>query len=96
MSISKKDVEHIAGLARIQLSNEEKSKFENELSGILSFIETLNKADTDRVMPVTGGTTLINESREDVPNAIFDTARAALIEEAPESDRNYIKVKSVF
>ena len=97
MSISHKDVEHIAELARIELTAEEKKMFETELSGVLSFVETLNELDTNNVEPVTGGTLLQNVMRDDEQSDIYmEGASAKLVEAAPEKKDSFIKVKSVF
>ena len=97
MSITQQDVEHIAHLARIELIAEEKKMFETELSAILSFVETLNEIDTNDIEPVTGGTLLHNVMRDDEQKDIYMEGKAAqLIEVAPDTKNNFIKVKSVF
>ena len=97
MSITNKDVEHIANLARIELDAQEKKMFETELSGILSFVETLNELDTSNVEPVTGGTLLQNVMRDDEQSDIYmEGASARLVEAAREKKDGFIKVKSVF
>ena len=97
MSISSQDVEHIAHLARIELNAQEKKMFETELSGILSFVETLNELDTNNVEPVTGGTLLQNVMRDDEQIDMYmEGASVKLVEAALEKKNNFIKVKSVF
>lgn len=49
--LTKKEVEHVAKLARLGLSSDEKKKFEKELSDILDFVEKLNEVKTDKVEP---------------------------------------------
>lgn len=95
--ITRKDVEHIASLARIDLTDAEKSMFETELSAILAFVEKLNELNTDEVEPVNGGTLLENVMRTDEQeDAYMEKKSAQLIGAAPETERNLIKVKSVF
>lgn len=95
--ITQKDVEHIASLARIDLTDAEKSMFETELSAILSFVETLNELDTEGVDPVNGGTLLENVMRSDEQiDAYMEKKSALLVEAAPETRGGLIKVKSVF
>ena len=97
MSITQKDVEHIADLARIELNAEEKKMFEAELSGILTFVETLNQLDTSKVEPVTGGTMLNNVMRDDEQiDSYMEGSSAQLVEAAPDTNNGFIKVKSVF
>ena len=95
--ITPEDVEHIGRLARIDLTKTEKEKFQKELSGILSFVEKLNELDTERVRPVSGGTTLENKTRGDDPAQNRDPSKAEqLIRQAPEAQDRWIKVKAVF
>jgi|SRR3989338_10633647 len=97
MSITKKDVEHIAHLARIELTDAEKSKFETELSKILTFVEKLNEVDTTNVEPMTGGTFLNTVMREDQQiDASLEKNSAELLAAAPDKKDNWIKVPSVF
>ncbi len=96
---SKKDIEHIARLARIELTEGELVKFESELSGVLEFIGKLNEVDTKDVSPLTGGTELANITRED--SAEEDDHEklersARLVSSSPEHADGYIKVKAVF
>ena len=95
MSISQKEVEHIANLARIHLTDEEKEKLSSELSGILAFIEQLNAVATDDVLPLSGGTMLQNRVRADDPE-IAQIQATSPLESVPDLDRGYVKVKSVF
>ena len=59
------DVKHIAQLANLTLTDEEIPKFEKQLSDILTYIETLNKLDTEQVEPTYQVTGLTNVLRED-------------------------------
>ncbi|MFN3533379.1 MAG: Asp-tRNA(Asn)/Glu-tRNA(Gln) amidotransferase subunit GatC [Candidatus Brocadia sp.] len=52
MKIGKKDIEYIASLSRIELSELEKEMFIHQLSDILSYIEKLNKLNTEDVKPM--------------------------------------------
>lgn len=95
--ITQKDVEHIAHLARIELTDEEKTKFEKELSAVLEFVGKLNAVNTDGVEPMTGGTLLENVMRED--EQIDDTLEgksASLLDAAPEKKEGWVRVKAVF
>lgn len=49
--IEKKDVEYIAALARLEVSEEEKESMTKELGAILDYIDQLNEADTENVEP---------------------------------------------
>lgn len=95
--ISRKDVEHIARLARIELTEAEKKKFEKDLSGILEFVAKLNEADTSAVEPLTGGTALENVMRDDIPEGTGNRERGTeLVDAAPIKRGGHIEVEAVF
>jgi len=97
--IDKKQVEHIAKLARIGLNDEEKEKFSKELSQILDYFEKLKEVDTENVSPMAQATGIKNVLREDEEEKIEkkdrDTRRKRILENVPEKEGEYIKVKSV-
>ena len=95
--ITKKDVLHIAQLARIELTPEEEEKFGRDLSAILEFAEELNGADTEGVEPLTGGTLLQNVMRDDSQvDPDLQGNEPALLDSAPEKKQGYVKVRAVF
>ena len=51
MAITKKDVEYVAALARLEFSEEEKEKYTGQLNVILEYINQLNQLDTEGVTP---------------------------------------------
>lgn len=59
------DVTHVAKLANLPLTDEEKKKFEKQLSSILEYIEKLNEVGTKDVEPASQVTGLENVTRED-------------------------------
>lgn len=93
--ISRKDVQHIARLARIEFTQDEEGKFGEELSAILDFVAKLNEVDTATVEPESGGTELINVMREDAPGARYPEP-GGLIEAAPRKRDRYVEVQAVF
>ena len=97
--IDKKQVEHIAELSRIKLSEKEKEKFSGELSQILDYFETLKKVDTENVLPVSQATGIKNILREDEEEKIEkqerDKWRKRILDNVPKKEGEYIKVKSV-
>ncbi|MEK6223075.1 MAG: Asp-tRNA(Asn)/Glu-tRNA(Gln) amidotransferase subunit GatC, partial [Chloroflexota bacterium] len=52
MSLSREEVEHIALLARLQLSDEEKERYRVQLSSILEHVAKLQDLDTKNVLPL--------------------------------------------
>ncbi|MBZ1345308.1 MAG: Asp-tRNA(Asn)/Glu-tRNA(Gln) amidotransferase subunit GatC [Candidatus Nealsonbacteria bacterium] len=98
--ISKKEVQHIAKLARLGLTEKEIEKFQRELSSILDYIEKLKEADVSGVELTDYSFDIGNIMREDLPAKIFkeNLGRQAkkLLELAPETKNGYLKVKSIF
>ncbi len=64
--ITIKDVEHVARLARLELSVVEKERMRRELDGILSYIDKLRRLDTTGVEPTSHAVPLTNVMRDDV------------------------------
>ncbi len=93
--LSKKDVEHISKLSKLNLSNQEKDKFQNQLSSILDYVEELNQVDTKGVDPTAQVTGLTNIFSED------DVERSEITKEdikknAPKFEKDAFKVPGVF
>ncbi|MFN2187467.1 MAG: Asp-tRNA(Asn)/Glu-tRNA(Gln) amidotransferase subunit GatC [Candidatus Promineifilaceae bacterium] len=66
MSLSKDDVEKIALLARLQLSEDEKALYQEQLSAILDYAQRLNALDIADVPPTSSAVDLRSVMREDV------------------------------
>ena len=95
--ITRQAIQHIAHLARIELTEKEEERFEKELSAILGFVETLNELNTDDVEPMTGGTHLVNVMRKDAArDETLEGTSSALIDAAPDKKGRWIRVRSVF
>ena len=96
MKLTLEEVQKIAKLARLKLTEIEESKFQDQLSSILDYVEKLNEVDTEGVKPVTGGTDLINVTRADTVEASTDEATEDLLKAAPTREGNFVKTKGVF
>ncbi len=68
MSISEKDIKHLAELARIHLTDDELLRFQKELPSILDFVAALQSVNIDGIEAVTGGTSAVNIMRQDETN----------------------------
>jgi aspartyl-tRNA(Asn)/glutamyl-tRNA(Gln) amidotransferase subunit C len=66
MQIPEDEIEHIAFLARLSLSDEEKQMFGSQLSSILDYMEKLNELDTSAVQPTSHILSLDNIMRDDL------------------------------
>jgi aspartyl-tRNA(Asn)/glutamyl-tRNA(Gln) amidotransferase subunit C len=92
-SINKKELLHLAKLARLNLSEREEVKLLDDLKEILEYVTKLNELDTSDVEPMTGGTELTNIFREDQERQ--DTLRGQGREAFPESKEGSLSVPKV-
>jgi len=93
--ITRKEVQHIAKLARLGLTEKEMGKFQKELSKILDYIEKLKKVNVFEVEPTSHSTKIENVMRAD-KSLKFKVQSSKLMELAPETKNGYLKVKSIF
>ncbi|NQV00980.1 MAG: Asp-tRNA(Asn)/Glu-tRNA(Gln) amidotransferase subunit GatC [Parcubacteria group bacterium] len=89
------NVDHISKLARLGLSAQEKNKLEKELPAILEFINKLNEIKTDKVEPTAQVTGLKNIVREDKGEKRTKQEAQKLLDLAPETKDDYVKVKAI-
>ncbi|MEO7296029.1 MAG: Asp-tRNA(Asn)/Glu-tRNA(Gln) amidotransferase subunit GatC [Candidatus Limnocylindria bacterium] len=92
-TISRDDVEHVAHLARLHLSDEEVDRMQTQLSNILEAIETLRDVDTSHVGPTASVIQLENVMRED--EARPGLSRDAALANAPLRDDPFLRVPTV-
>ncbi len=93
--ISKDEVEHIAKLARLQLSEKEIEKMQKDLTSILAYFNVLKKAPK---LKVDKSNWLIYENkgiRRDEVLPKSSSFASDLIQAAPDKKDGYIKVKSI-
>jgi len=93
--ITKEDVEHVARLARLALTEEEKERYTAQLESILEYIGQLNQLDTKDVPPTTHVLPLRNVWREDQTDPERFGDRRAILKNAPEAEGPLFKVKKV-
>lgn len=96
MKLTKEQVQHIANLARLELTAKEKEKFRDQLSSILDYVEKLNKVDTKEVAATAHATGLENVMREDKIKAGDKETTGKLLEAAPMSEKGLVKTRGVF
>lgn len=96
MKLTKKEIQHIATLARLELTEEEISMYSDQLSSVLSYMDILQEVNTDGVEETTQVTGLSNVMREDTPVEISEEERKKLLASFPEEDNGVLKVKAVF
>ncbi|MCF6093973.1 Asp-tRNA(Asn)/Glu-tRNA(Gln) amidotransferase subunit GatC [Microaerobacter geothermalis] len=93
MAISKKEVEHVANLARLNLTDEEKETFTKQLDAILEFANKLNELDTEYVEPTSHVLPISNVLREDEDRPSLPVED--VIKNAPDHEDGLIKVPAV-
>jgi len=93
MSISKREVEHVARLARLGLSEPEKEKMAEQLSRILEHVAVLNRLDTSDVPPLAHVLPIHNVFRSDVVTE--GLTREQTLANAPEAEDGCFKVPKI-
>ncbi|MDD2573367.1 MAG: Asp-tRNA(Asn)/Glu-tRNA(Gln) amidotransferase subunit GatC [Bacillota bacterium] len=91
--ITKEDVEYVAGLARLELSGQEKEEFTKTLGNILEYVKQLEEVDTSSVQPTAHILPLINVYRDDEVEPSTDRER--ILANAPEKLNGCFKVPRV-
>jgi aspartyl-tRNA(Asn)/glutamyl-tRNA(Gln) amidotransferase subunit C len=95
LKITMREVEHVAKLARLELSSDEKEKYLVQLEKILEYIDLLKKIDTKDVKPTSHALELENVWREDILNPATEETRERILANAPEREDDYFKVKKI-
>lgn len=98
--INKEEVQHIAKLARLGLTEDEIKKFQKELSSILDYFNSLKEVDVSRADPTFHPTEHFFERKLSVMREDKAEDRAAervnkLVEAAPQKEKRHIKVKAI-
>ena len=85
---SKFDISYVARLARLDLSEEEKTKFSAQLKDILAYVDKLGELDVTGVEPTAHAVPLTNVLRKDVARPSLD--RAKVLQNAPKQAQDLI------
>ena len=92
-TLSRSDVEHVAHLARLGLSEEELRRFEGQLNHILDQYAILSELSTDHIAPTAQTIELENILREDVVRPSLPTS--AVLANAPAHDGAFVVVPAI-
>jgi len=95
MKLEKKEIQHIANLARLELTEKELKTYGSQLSDVLSYIDQLQEVDVTDVEPTAQVTGLENIFREDEIEEWDESERGAALNQAPELENGQVKVKRV-
>jgi aspartyl-tRNA(Asn)/glutamyl-tRNA(Gln) amidotransferase subunit C len=93
MKININDVEYVAKLARLELSEEEKTRQLEKLNKILDYMEILNKVDTEGVQPLAHVLPINNVFRKDEVHKTLD--REIALQNAPEKAQGMFRVPKI-
>lgn len=91
--ISIKDVEHVAKLARLDLTEDEKEKFTKQLGDVLKYVEQMNEVDTTDVKPMAHAFDFVNVMRED--EVVYEQTKEELMKNAPDEENGFFKVPKI-
>ena len=93
MKITRAEVEHVARLARLELSDEEQTTFTGQMDAILAYVEKLNELDTDGIVPTAHAVPMENAFRDDVP--ILPIGVDSALANAPDRVESFFRVPKV-
>ena len=95
MKVNKKEVEHVAALARLTFTPDELELYTEQFNDILEYINRLNEVDLENVEPTTHVQPLKNVLREDYAVCSDAGVREAVLREAPETEHGFFKVPPI-
>ena len=93
MAISREEVEYVAFLARLGLTEEEKSSLQEQLSAILEHMRTINELDTSQIAPTAQVIPLRNVMRPDDPQDSLPLDQ--VLQNAPDRQGPFFRVPHV-
>ena len=91
--IQRKDVEHVARLARLALTDAEIERMREQLNGILAYIEKLNALQTEGVEPTSHAVPMVNVMRDDAPGPCLPRDEA--LANAPDRAGEFFRVPRI-
>ena len=93
MRLTLAQVEHIAELAKLALSDDEKARYQEQLSAILEYAERLQAVDTSAILPTATVLPLRNVMRADEPRDSM--SREDVLANAPQIEADCFRVQAV-
>ena len=93
MAITREEVQHVAMLFRMSLSEEEIARLQQQLSQIIDYFQVLQQVDTEDVPPTSHPISLENVMRADEPRPSFPTED--IMANAPQSEGGFFRVRAV-
>ena len=93
MKISKDQVQHVALLARLKLTEAEVNQYTEQMNSILDYAAMLNEIDTHDVVPTAHAVQLYNVLREDEVSPSMDQEK--VLKNAPEAEDGFFRVPRI-
>jgi len=93
MPITREEVRHVARLARLDLADTVLDTMAEQLDGILGYMETLNRVDTEGIVPTAHAVSMTTPLRKDERRPHLD--RETALANAPERDEESFLVPRV-
>ena len=87
------DINHVAMLARLNLTDDEKEQFEKQVGSIINYIDKLNELDTSSIEPTAHVLPISNVFREDELKTSLPREKA--LQNAPEKDDGFYRVPKI-
>ena len=91
--ISLKEVEHVARLSRLELSQADKERMRAQLDSILAYIDKLRTLDTEGVEPTSHAVPMTNVMREDTARPSLP--QSAMLANAPDRSGDFFRVPKI-
>ncbi len=91
--ITIKEVEHVAKLARLELTEDEKTQFLEQLNKIIGYFNQLNEVNTEGIEPMAHSVPIVNVMREDI--AVDANLREEILNNAPQEENGYFRVPKI-
>ncbi len=91
--MEKNDIEYVANLSRLKLSESEQEIFTDQLSKIFDYINKLNELDTNDVVPMTNAIDVNNIFRKDIE--VFSISKKDALSNSPAKNPQFFKVPQV-
>jgi aspartyl-tRNA(Asn)/glutamyl-tRNA(Gln) amidotransferase subunit C len=93
MRLTREEVEHVAALARLGLSDAEITRLQDQLSSILEHIAAIDRLDTEAIPPTAQVIAMTNVIRPDVVSGSLP--REAVLENAPRQSDGFFEVHAI-
>jgi len=93
VALSEKDVQYVAKLARLEVTDQETAKYTQQLGAILQYVEQLNKLDTSNVEPLTHPLDVKNVLRKD--EVVPSLSQKDVLSNGPEVQSGHFKVPKI-